>query len=191
MGDPGNVANTDGYGSVAYAYQIGEYDVTVGQYVQFLNAVAKTDTYGVYNSGMAGDYPTISITQSGSSGDYSYSVAGSDSQAANCPIFDVTWGDAARFCNWLQNGQPSYSAGTPGEVAGSTETGAYTLYGDTTSYYGNTQYWGQLLPPVGERMVQGRTLQGRKYECRVLGLRDAKRHATEQRIVRDRHEQRQ
>ena len=37
-------------------------------------------------------------------GSYSYSVTGSYSQAANCPIFDVTWGDAARFCNWLQNG---------------------------------------------------------------------------------------
>ena len=33
-----------------YAYQMGEYDVTVGQYCQFLNAVAATDTYGLYNS---------------------------------------------------------------------------------------------------------------------------------------------
>ena len=39
-----------GYGSVGYAYQMGKYDVTVGQYCQFLNAVAKTDTYGLYNS---------------------------------------------------------------------------------------------------------------------------------------------
>ena len=29
---------------------MGEYDVTVGQYCQFLNAVAATDTYGLYNS---------------------------------------------------------------------------------------------------------------------------------------------
>ena len=59
MGDPGNVRNagdagsTTGYGSVDYTYQMGEYDVTVGQYCQFLNAVAKTDTYGLYNSYMA------------------------------------------------------------------------------------------------------------------------------------------
>ena len=91
---------------------MGKYDVTVGQYCQFLNAVAKTDTYGLYNSSMnALDFPTIAITQSGTSGNYSYSVtggsAGTDPQAANCPIFDVTWGDAARFCNWLQNGQPT------------------------------------------------------------------------------------
>ena len=57
VGDPGNAADTTvmndgttGYGSVPYDYQMGKYDVTVGQYVQFLNAVAKTDTYGLYNS---------------------------------------------------------------------------------------------------------------------------------------------
>ena len=32
---------------------MGKYDVTVGQYCQFLNAVAATDTYGLYNSYMA------------------------------------------------------------------------------------------------------------------------------------------
>ena len=71
--------------------------------------------------------PTIGITQSGSSGSYSYSVTGSYSQAVNCPIFDVSWGDAARFCNWLQNGQP-----TGAEGPGTTETGAYTLNGAIT-----------------------------------------------------------
>lgn len=137
VGDPGNAADltvdndgTTDYGSVPYDYRMGKYDVTVGQYVQFLNAVAKTDTYGLYNRYMAtgslanNSLPTIGITQSGSSGSYSYSVAGSDPQAANCPIFDVTWGDAARFCNWLQNGQPTSAEGT-----GTTETGAYTLNG--------------------------------------------------------------
>jgi formylglycine-generating enzyme required for sulfatase activity len=133
VGDPGNAADTtvawdgtSGYGSVSYAYQMGKYDMTVGQYCQFLNAVAKTDTYGLYNSNMATDYPTIKITQSGSSGSYSYAVTGGYSQAANCPIFAVTWGDAARFCNWLQNGQPTRSEGN-----GTTETGSYTLNGWT------------------------------------------------------------
>ena len=37
--------------------------------------------------------------------------------------------DAARFCNWLQNGQPTSGS----ENAATTETGAYTLNGDTTS----------------------------------------------------------
>ena len=72
------------------------------------------------------------ISQSGSPGSYSYSVTGSNPQAANCPVFDVTWGDAARFCNWLQNGQPT--SGT--EAAGTTETGAYTLNGDMITRHG-------------------------------------------------------
>ena len=60
---------------------------------------------------------------------YDRSLYPSALAAANdAPAFDVTWGDAARFANWLQNGQPT----NLGEVAGSTETGAYTLNGATS-----------------------------------------------------------
>jgi formylglycine-generating enzyme len=133
VGDPGNAADTTGYGSVGYTYQMGKYHVTVGQYCQFLNAVAKTDTYGLFsdnhvNSSMAGDYPTFGIARTGGSGNYSYSITGSYSQGVNCPIFDISWGDAARFCNWLQNGQPTGAEGN--EI---TETGAYTLNGALTA----------------------------------------------------------
>lgn len=134
VGNAGNPADpATGHGSVGYAYQMGTYDVTVGQYCEFLNAVAKDDTYGLYNSFMGstnGLYgPHINITQSGTPGNYSYAVGGSYAAAVNCPIYAVSWGSAARFCNWLQNGQPSFAVGTPGEVASSTETGAYTLNG--------------------------------------------------------------
>jgi formylglycine-generating enzyme required for sulfatase activity len=104
---------------------MGKYDVTVGQYCQFLNAVAKTDPYFLYTGYQSS---TIGITRSGSSGNYSYSVGVRSgtmySQAANCPMFYVTWGAATRFCNWLQNGQP-----TGAEGSGTTETGSYTLNG--------------------------------------------------------------
>ena len=58
VGDAGNAGEQSRYsagdsryyGAVGYTYQIGKYDVTVGQYCQFLNAVAQTDTYGLYNS---------------------------------------------------------------------------------------------------------------------------------------------
>ena len=33
------------YGAVSYAYSIGKYEVTAGQYTEFLNAVAATDTF--------------------------------------------------------------------------------------------------------------------------------------------------
>ncbi|MGA2034307.1 MAG: SUMF1/EgtB/PvdO family nonheme iron enzyme [Thermoguttaceae bacterium] len=124
VGDPGNAADTTGYGDVSYTYQMGKYDVTAAQYAAFLNAVATTsDTYGLYNGGMATDFPTVGIAQSGGPGSYSYSVIGN----GNVPVFDVTWGDAARFSNWLQNGQPNAPEGN-----GTTETGAYTLNGAMT-----------------------------------------------------------
>jgi len=46
---------TPGYGAVAYDYSIGKYEVTAGQYTAFLNAVAVTDTYGLYNTDMWSD----------------------------------------------------------------------------------------------------------------------------------------
>ena len=139
VGDPGNLPDTVvtvtygtmNYGSVPYVYKMGTYDVTTAQYCQFLNAVAKTaDPYGLYNSNMATIFPTyyganIGIRQGGSPGNYAYSVLGN----GNMPVFCVTWGDAARFCNWLCNGQPT---GTEGLAT--TESGAYYLNGATTDY---------------------------------------------------------
>jgi formylglycine-generating enzyme required for sulfatase activity len=133
VGDAGNLADTTGYGSVPYVYRMGKYDVTAAQYCQFLNAVATTgDPYGLYYPRMAavggggsGGTSGCGIVQSGAPGSYTYTVA---TAYENLPVNYVTWGDAARFCNWLQNGQPSGPEG-----AGTTETGAYTLSGDTSN----------------------------------------------------------
>src|SRR5262249_22621522 len=118
VGNPGNAndpATGSLYGGVAYNYSIHKYDVTVGQYTELLNAVAAADTYGLYNTSMGTDQNSRGISRSGSSGSYSYSVIGS---SASLPITYVSWGDAARFANWLQNGQPTGAQG-----AGTTETG--------------------------------------------------------------------
>jgi formylglycine-generating enzyme len=121
VGDPGNAADPiTGHGAVGCTYQIGKYDVTAAQYCQFLNAVAKTDTYGLYSPGMAtGNYAACGITQTGNTGSYGYSVTGNP----NFPVNYTSWGDAARFCNWLANGQ-----GGPG----TTEMGSYNLNGKTS-----------------------------------------------------------
>jgi formylglycine-generating enzyme len=129
VGDPGNAADSTGYGAVGYPYSIGKYDVTVGQYTAFLNAVAATDTYSLYNPSMATDPNSAGISRGGASGSYSYSVIGS----AEHPITYISWGDSARFANWLQNGQPSGAEGP-----GTTETGAYTLNGATSNAALNT-----------------------------------------------------
>src|SRR5262245_43307315 len=39
-------------GAVNYTFEIATHEITAGQYTAFLNAVAATDTYGLYNSAM-------------------------------------------------------------------------------------------------------------------------------------------
>ena len=117
VGNAENTADATGFGRVAYAYQIGRNEVTISQYAVFLNNAAKTDANGLWNSSMSTDLNIAGITRAGSSGSFSYTVTGSGLR----PITYVSWYDAARFTNWMHNGQGS----------GSTETGAYTLTGNT------------------------------------------------------------
>ncbi len=125
VGDIGNPNDTaTGDGRVDYAYRISKYEVTIGQYIAFLNAVAATDTYGLYNPAMATNFHIAGISQNGNDGHYSYTAIGSP----NRPVTYVSWGDAARFSNWLQNGQP-----TGAQDLSTTEGGAYLLNGATSA----------------------------------------------------------
>jgi formylglycine-generating enzyme required for sulfatase activity len=122
VGDPGNTADTTGdpnpAGAVATSFQIMKYEFTNQQYTDFLNSVATTDTYSLYNVSMGSD-AVGGITRSGSSGSYTYAVK---TNMGDKPVNYVSWFDAARVSNWLQNGQGS----------GDTETGAYTLSNATS-----------------------------------------------------------
>ena len=122
VGNAGNANDTGGglIGAVAYDYQIGKYDVTIGQYTSFLNAVAATDTYSLYTSSMGTNLNIAGISRTGGSGNYTYSVLGS----ANRPITYVSWWDSARFSNWMANGQP-----TGAQTSATTENGAYNVNG--------------------------------------------------------------
>ena len=129
VGDPGNAVDArfgGGHGAVGDAYNIGKYEVTAGQYCAFLNAVAKIDTYGLYNIHMDTYNGTdaCNIKRTGLSGSFVYSVS---ADWANLPVNFVSWGDAARFANWIHNGQP-----TGAQNSGTTEDGAYYLNGATT-----------------------------------------------------------
>ncbi|MGD8454422.1 MAG: SUMF1/EgtB/PvdO family nonheme iron enzyme [Phycisphaerae bacterium] len=123
VGNPGNPNDThgDGYGAVDYTYNIGTYEVTASQYTAFLNAVAATDTYGLYDTAMSSGTYACMIVRSGSAGSYTYAVA---DDWANRPVNYVSWGDAVRFTNWLHNGQPTGAQGL-----GTTEDGSYFLNG--------------------------------------------------------------
>ncbi|MFM8866889.1 MAG: SUMF1/EgtB/PvdO family nonheme iron enzyme, partial [Ilumatobacteraceae bacterium] len=127
VGDIGNSndpATGSLYGAVNYQYQIGTYEVTIGQYTAFLNAVAQSDPYSLYNVNMGTDLRIAGISREGESGSFTYTVitpagitpAGAESPGDR-PITYVSWLDAARFANWMHNGQGSSS----------TETGAYTI----------------------------------------------------------------
>ena len=121
VGNPGNAADTTTYGAVAYAYQIGKYEVTNAQYGAFLSAKGSTNSNGIYNSSMS----SYGITQSGSSSSFIYSVTSGFEQK---PVVYVSWYDAARFANWMMNGQAN----------GDMETGAYTLTGNTETILKNS-----------------------------------------------------
>ena len=137
VGHAGNAADSTGYGAVAYAYQIGKYEVTNAQYTAFLNAVNPTGSgtggvgpNGIYNTNMGSNSRGgITYTPDAVSG-AKYTIRTS---MGDKPVNFVSWYDSARFTNWMNNGQ-----GT-----GSTETGAYTLSGNTgiiTKNVGATVY---------------------------------------------------
>jgi len=127
IGNANNSADRTGFGAVGYDFQMGRYEVTIGQYTAFLNAVAKTDAYGLYNPGLASNLDVAGIGRSGSTGSYAYSVLSNSGGSGNRPVTHVSWFDAARFANWMTNGQPGGAQGP-----GTTETGAYTLEGRTS-----------------------------------------------------------
>jgi len=121
VGNPGNMPDSTGYGVVAYEYNIGKYEVTNAQYCEFLNKVAATDTYLLYHESMGtGGYG--GILRGGSPGNYTYTTRAN--HYGDRPVNYVDWGDAARFANWLHNGQP-----TGVQDASTTEDGAYNLNG--------------------------------------------------------------
>ena len=128
VGNPGNPGEESGFlppvpntGAVEYVYRIGKFEVTSGQYTEFLNAVAADDTYALYDPDMWDNGFGCKIQRSGSPGGYAYAVA---ADREDRPVNLVNWGDAARFCNWLTNGKP-----TGGQELATTEDGSYFLNG--------------------------------------------------------------
>jgi formylglycine-generating enzyme required for sulfatase activity len=141
VGDPGNAADTTGYGAVTNVFAIGKYEVTISQYATFLNSVASvtSDSYIVdlWNVNMMDNNPSIAgISRSGAgiiADPYVYAEIGpvgltppGASSAGDRPISYVSWFDAARFANWMNNGATN---------GASTETGAYTLNGATSGIF--------------------------------------------------------
>src|SRR3990167_2624215 len=99
-----------------------EHQVIVKEYCDFLNAVVTDDPHGFYEEWMEADPETACIIRSGTPGSYSYSVVKGKEDMS---IAQVNLLNQARYCNWLENGQP---AGPQSKKT--TEEGVYTLGGE-------------------------------------------------------------
>ncbi len=154
IGDPGNPAQSpanrdhndsagDGRGSVSYEYRIARDEVTIGQYVEFLNAVASSaDPYNLYKDAMGSYEQTAGVARSEKQGGgWVYAAIGS----VDRPIAWVSWFDAARFVNWIHNGQK-----TGAEAALSAESGVYPLHGATSGYFAAPRDAPVRLPTLDE-----------------------------------------
>jgi sulfatase modifying factor 1 len=143
VGNPNNPADKSGYGKVGYTYRIGKNEVTVAQYLKFLNAVAsdpKETRQGIkdlWQDDMADptEKPGALITRANDTvtGKYVYKAPtdakGKPLAVDTLPIAWTNWFSAARFANWLHN-DPSKPV-----TANTTEIGAYNLKNATTGVF--------------------------------------------------------
>ena len=82
IGHPGNARNTDGYGAVAYTYNIGKYAVTIAQ----------------MRASGAGN------------GDEDFWNTGGRRLGTNAPAVNVSLYEAMKYCNWLTSGDTKNGA---------------------------------------------------------------------------------
>lgn len=112
-GDTRAEANPNGAGAVAYNYQIGKYEVTNGQWETFVSA-----------AGAPTGNPSTAYGESAT-------WTGTD-----VPTNEVSWYEAAQFCNYLTTGDKSLGAyqfsgnnTNPGDFTGIDRDSAVSTYG--------------------------------------------------------------
>jgi formylglycine-generating enzyme required for sulfatase activity len=162
VGDRMNEYDPDtGFGNVSYEYCINKFETTILEWCNFVNSIASyasasgvptdSDTYGVINNTFLSQ---VNHTEpSGFPGNYEFvPISGNE----NKPITDIDWLDTLRFCNWLNNGQPSgfqtvnNDGMTPNTLT--TEGGSYSINGDisNTIFYSPSPTGEYRLPRMNE-----------------------------------------
>jgi len=166
IGNPNNPADpATGLGRVEHTFAISKRSVTIAEYVTFLNAVAKKDRHGLYNPLMASDPMIAGIRRDGPRGNYVYSaiepsgaVQSAAATAGGRPVTYVSWFDAARFANWMSNGQP-----TGPQNGRTTENGAYDLRDDSDS-----ECEGEVEDSDSEREGEDRDSEGHAVRINAI-----------------------
>ncbi|MCC7389530.1 MAG: SUMF1/EgtB/PvdO family nonheme iron enzyme [Phycisphaerales bacterium] len=151
VGDPGNAPWTDddypnhqfyGRGTVDYRYRVAETELTTSQWVEFVRA------YGPHADNPF-DWRFLGslITGSWQDGEPHYEVIpGYENHAA-----EMTWRMAARFCNWMHNGQVNEAWAFKD---GAYDTSTFTendnpppFFNDQDAHRADARYW---IPTLDE-----------------------------------------
>lgn len=115
VGNSGNAPDSTGFGAVSYVFRISKYEVTNAQYTEFLNAVDPmgTNPNDVYRASMGSSARGGITFNGGATSGAKYSTK---TNMGNKPVNYVSFFDAMRFINWLENGQPVGGIGTESRV---------------------------------------------------------------------------
>jgi formylglycine-generating enzyme required for sulfatase activity len=155
VGHAGNAADPGTgslYGAVAYAYQIGKYEVSNAQYGAFLNAVDATgaNANGVYNTNMGsnargGSTETGAYTLSLNTGTITKNSGAnvylpSEDEWYKAAYYDPTPGAGGGDNYWLHATQSD----TAPTVASANSTGDITNPGANVANYNNGADWNSL-----------------------------------------------
>jgi len=144
-------------GGVDYDFRIAKYETTNEEYAAFLNAVDPDGTgYGdavstLYGKGQVGAFLDVATgillkPENDKGARWEVRMEGAQSWARK-PVAHVGWTMAARFVNWLHNGQPVLNA-TPDELqAAVTENGAYDLSAPFPQRRAGARWW---IPSANE-----------------------------------------
>lgn len=119
-------------GIVNDEYRIMKYEVTIATYCDFLNAVAKIDIHNLYDKRMR-------IVRDGFTTRFTYKPKKGYN---NHPVTYINFFRAARFTNWLHNGNPDGK-----QIKGVTEDGAYDMTGYMSTHSAAAKFW---IPSVEE-----------------------------------------
>ncbi len=132
--NPDSLAN--GRGRVNYAYRIGKTEVTTGQWLEFVNAIAP-----LTNDPLFFGRPSFWGARDGAGPAGFYELRPDVPSAAMLPVFGVTWHEAAMFCNWLHNDKQASLV--------AIANGAYDIA--TFGYNSNGSFTDQLTHNAGAR----------------------------------------